>query len=182
MTTSTSASDSGAHEARHRYSMEALRHYLPQYPGKGSGGRFNLLMWLEKERDADLFAKFLEPIRSPDKRLHYRDLVGKFYLALWYLQMRFPRLFDGFRAHRIAVRLVCHLASSASVLTSDPIYWRLLRRAKALMFPKQKRLKQGQEKRERSRPSGGSWTTRPTVGREAITIAIERAISIAPKK
>lgn len=181
-TTAASAPDSGAHEARHRHAMEALRHYLPQYPRKGSGGRFNLLMWLEKERDASLFVKFLEPIRSPDKRLHDRDYVGKFYVALWYLQMRFPRLFDRFRAHGIAARLFCHVASSASVITSDPIYWRLLRRTREMMFPKQKRLKQGQKKRERSRPSNGNWTTRPTVSHDAVRAAIVRTFTVAPLK
>ena len=163
--------DSQAHQRLHKEVIQMLRLYLPLYPARGSAGRFNPLLWLEPERDRRLFERLLQPIRSGDRRLARRGKPGMIALALWFLQCCFPALYRTVRKRRIALRIACQLATSVSVLTSDPLFHSLLLNATKLAFPKAPRHKKGTPVMPKR---GFRKATEPTISCETITAALAR--------
>ena len=121
--------DSAAHETLHKKAVRALHSYLPRFPGRGSAGRFNAALWLNPGRDRVLFRQLLQPIAAGDYRMGWHGRRGKFYQAMFLLQSSFPALYASILERPIAIRIVCDLATSSTVLTSDPIFLNLLRRA-----------------------------------------------------
>ncbi|WP_103728951.1 hypothetical protein [Novosphingobium sp. HII-3] len=164
--------DSQAHHRLHKEVMQTLHLYLPLYPARGSAGRTNPLAWLEPERDRRLFKRLLQPIRSGDRRLALRGKAGMVALALWFLQSCFPALYKRVAKRRIALRIACQLATSASVLTSDPLFHSLLINATKLAFPKAPRHRKGTPIMPKL---AFPKATKPTVSRETIIAALARA-------
>lgn len=168
------AKDSGVHERLHKKAVNALAVFLPPFPNRGSAGRFVAVAWLNPMRDASIFRRLMERIRSGDPRLARSGKAGKFYLALWFLQVCFPKLYSHVRARRFGVRITCDLATSASVLTSDPILHSLLLRAVEAMFPKAPRRKPGDPKW--APRTAFPKATKPSVTGDAILNEIARAL------
>lgn len=121
----------GSQERKHRTAVKELELCLRRYPRLGSGGRFLAVAWLEPERDAALFEQLLQPVRAIDPRRLRSGTRWMYPVALRYLQLSFPRLYDHVRSHAQSARIMAHLATSAAAVTSDPIFFSLLNDALA---------------------------------------------------
>ncbi len=169
----TEPKDSGVHERLHKQAVKALTVFLPPFPDTGSAGRFVGVAWLNPTRDASVFRHLARRIQFDDPRLACDDKAGKFYFALWCLQAWFPKLYDDIRSRRFSVRITCDLATSASVLTSDPIMRSMVLQGADANFPKAPRRQPHIPKQKRdSFPKA----TKGSVTRVAILKEIERAL------
>lgn len=124
----TSAEEKAA-ERKHKSAVNTTGLYLREFPKPGSGGRFVAVAWLKPERDAAWFKKLLKPVHAIDRRTMRSNTGWMKPIALRYLQLCFPRLYEHVRSHDQSVRLMAHLATSSAAFTSDPIFCRMLSKA-----------------------------------------------------
>ncbi|MET3723605.1 hypothetical protein [Sphingomonas trueperi] len=118
-------------ERKHKSSVKKAKRYLRKFPRPGSGGRFVAVAWLDPERDAAWFKKLLKPVGAIDRQ-NMRSSTGWMKpIALRYLQLCFPRLYEQVDSHDQSARLMAHLATSSAAFTSDPIFCGMLRDAAA---------------------------------------------------
>lgn len=124
--TGTQADPGGARERKHRRAVEYRPLYLRPYPKPGAGGRFVAVAWLDPVRDAVLYKRLLRPVIRLDPQTLRSGTRWMLPIALRYLQLSFPKLYQRLDSHGSAARIMAHLASSAAAFTSDPIFYGIL--------------------------------------------------------